>query len=138
MSCLNCTIKDFSHLPSDSFYIKKLKLLKFDPYHGSKCKNCFWMENRAKLPSLDYCDLYSYMVGKHKNQEYRVIATNSAALKSLSSYDQFSCGWVRNVRVLNVDEVLCVVMANVSIINSVRLTIKSAFNINYGFSFFNR
>ena len=76
---------------SSARYDEKLKLIaEMDPYEISKCD----MSGDLKcLPAITYIDILNYLV----NKQSAFTMDQLKAYKSLESYNQFVCGWVKDV-----------------------------------------
>lgn len=72
-------------------YRDKLKLIDgIDPYGIRKCD---WRADPEGLPDVSYPDIVNYLV--HTQSAYTL--QDLKAYKSLESYNQFVCGWVKDV-----------------------------------------
>ena len=82
-----------------------------DPFCISKndCVSC-------PLPPVDASDIVSYLV----LQTSFVTAKQFKAHKSMEGYNQFVCGWVKEVEAINIGK-KCVVTGRVSLLSAVQL-----------------
>ena len=71
-------------------YVEKIAVIGEDPYKISKGE---FSSSPDILPSITYPDIYNYLVvnpSPYSKEELK-------AYKSLDAYNQFVCGWVREI-----------------------------------------
>jgi len=90
-------------------YQEKLSLIDgIDPYNVSKESV---VHNVDAFPAVTYPDIVNYLVfgpSPFTMEDLR-------AYKSLEAYNQFVCGWVRDLGVIPVKDDVCVLVARVSV-----------------------
>ena len=104
-----------SHLSSLDQCSKKRyqqKIAEIDDTDPYEVPNNQWSTDFDDLPSISFLDIVSYLVLKtsaYSMEEFR-------AYKSLEAYNQFVCGWVRELKVKKLSEKkLTIVLGRVSI-----------------------